>query len=335
MLRTGQAGQFDENEVFEQYDINEFLDKASLTSRRLKVAFKVALRAFRMHNDITTLMQHETFLREAADTANVAKSGFLANMSHELRSPLTSIESGLSTIEEVLTDPHADIEDLSDMLTAVFYARISSNRLMKLLNGILDLSKLETGKMDINVKQEDLRRIAQMACAEVYPLLKVKSLSLEITKDDTDTTICLDSERIIQVLINLLSNAIKFSSHGQTIRLSFSQITLQTDQEMADSGGEQALCLTVSDQGIGIPEDELLLIFDKFVQSSRSSKGAGGTGLGLSIASEITLAHGGTLRAENNHDGGASFILSLPQRSSSAPLRQDSHVGIKKEAFDD
>ena len=314
LLRTGQAGQLEEEDVFEQYDINNFLEKAELTSRQLKTALKVAFRNYRMQGEIEVIMQREMALREAADTANTAKSEFLANMSHELRSPMASIMSGLSTIKEVLEDPKADDEDKADLMLAIDYAQSSSDRLLGLLNGILDLAKLEAGKMEFNIQPADLAEVIMLACQEISSQAQVKWLSLKSDISVQDTIIPLDFGKMIQVVINLLNNAVKFTPEGREISISLTESNLPSGRCETDTGNYPALKLIVSDQGVGIPEDELSLIFDKFAQSKKTKDGSGGTGLGLSIAQNIVLAHNGSIHVENNPGGGARFIVSLPRR---------------------
>lgn len=312
LLRTGQAGQFDENEVFEKYDINDFLEKADLTSRRLKTAIKVALRAYRMHQNIQDAMQREKLLRAEADAANAAKSEFLANMSHELRSPMTSIKFGLHTIEEVLKDPQADQEDRDDCLKAIGFASDSADRLIGLVNDILDSSKLESQKMKFDIQSYDLIDIISSTMQEISPILNAKSITMKAEIDTSDTIVQIDRERIMQVLINLLSNAAKFSQNDTEITVSLSAGELSGGRRHTDDDVRSAIVLSVIDQGVGIPGNELTSIFDKFTQSSMTKDGSGGTGLGLSISHEIAVAHGGTLHAENNPEGGARFILTLP-----------------------
>ena len=220
LLRTGQAGQFDEEEVFEKYDINDFLEKAELTSRRLKTAIKVGLRAFRMQQSIEKIMKKEQVLRQTADSANKAKSEFLANMSHELRSPMTSIYFGLSTIKEVLVDPDSDDEDMDDVIQAIGFAEKSADRLLGLLNEILDLAKLESGKMDFDFKPGNLNEVITQACQEISTQIDQKSLIINSKLLETDTIITMDFGKMIQVIINLLNNAVKFSPEGSTISIS-------------------------------------------------------------------------------------------------------------------
>ena len=160
--------------------------------------------------------------------------------------------------------------------------------------------------MQYNMQPQDLLACVQEAADELQPLCVAKRLSLRITPPDIDTTLAFDGLRISQVVRNLLGNAIKFTLEGGQIDVSFDTGHLPSDKTV------DVLQLTVRDQGIGIPEDELESIFDKFIQSSKTQTGAGGAGLGLAICREIVRDHGGEIIARNNAEGGASLIVYLP-----------------------
>lgn len=117
-----------------------------------------------------------------------------------------------------------------------------------------------------------------------------------------------DHAKIIQVMTNLISNAIKFTPEGSTITVSIEEATLKKRKEQIP-----AVQVTVKDEGVGIPEDEIETVFDKFIQSSKTKKKSGGTGLGLAICREIIVHHGGKIWAENNQDGGATFSFMIPK----------------------
>ncbi len=305
LLRTGQAGQFDEETVFEKYDINNFLEKADLTSRRLKTAIKGALRAYRLHEEIISTMQREVLLRQEADAANLAKSEFLANMSHELRTPMHAILS-FSTFGEEKIDS-INKKKIKQYFTNI---RTSGERLLNLLNDILDLSKLESRHTDFNIHTHDLNATVEMAATEVSGLAHNRSLHIEVTPPPKPIVIEFDHGKILQVIRNLLSNAIKFSPEHGTIEIFFNSITLKADSGCSTAG----FIVNVKDQGVGIPEGELEEVFDKFVQSSKTKTGGGGTGLGLAICKEIIEGHGGTVWAKNNPNGGATFSFTLPSQ---------------------
>lgn len=303
LLRTGQAGQFDEETVFEKYNINNFLEKADLTSRRLKIAIKGALRAFRMHKEIQVMMQQEKELRKAAEAANLAKSEFLSNMSHELRTPMHAILSFAALGEE-----KAGVADANKLQR--YFSRIteSGERLMSLLDALLDLAKLESGHTKIIMQRYNIKDVVDIVVEELSKLIQNKSLHLKVIPPQIDTKAIFDKDKLIQVVRNLLFNAIKFTPEGEHISISFASSMLQSE----DGSKPPAIMISIADNGVGIPDGELESVFDKFVQSSKTKTGAGGTGLGLAISQEIINLHGGSIWAENNPQGGAVFNFTVP-----------------------
>jgi len=250
------------------------------------------------------LMEAEKAQHEA-EQANQAKSEFLANMSHELRTPMHAILSfsdfGISKLEST------DRKKLGH-----YFERIhtSGHRLLHLLNELLDLSKLEAGKMELSLQECDPLEIIQLCADELHALANDRNLRIEIQATTKDQMVSADAERLLQVIRNLLSNAIKFSSEGGTIEVSLSSMTLASDAE--EQKTTPGIRIQVADRGVGIPEDELENIFDKFIQSTKTATGAGGTGLGLAICKEIMELHNGHIYAENREGGGALFSMELP-----------------------
>jgi PAS domain S-box-containing protein len=232
--------------------------------------------------------------KEAAEAANRTKSEFLANMSHELRTPLHSILSFAGFgIKKHTTVPVEKLRAYFEMI------QHSGKTLLALLNDLLDLAKLEAGKMTFHFQTTDLRALISVVADEFSSLLSERHLTVHWSAPDGAAVVMVDAERLQQVLRNLLSNAVKFSPSGGTIAV-----------EMRCTAARAVV--SVHDQGPGIPEDELEKVFDKFVQSSTTKTGAGGTGLGLSICREILTAHQGRIWATNHPHGGAAFLFELP-----------------------
>ncbi len=236
--------------------------------------------------------------RDAAEFANRAKTEFLANMSHELRTPMHGILSyaqfGKKRIGRVPP------EKLLEYFTEI---DACGERLMALLNDLLDLAKLESGKMEYIHQLNDIEEQIDIVLAEFMPIAEEKQLHIDKQIRSECRYLLFDRDRIDQVLRNLLSNAVKFSKSGG--RILFATCTVfENDQRF--------LKVMVKDQGIGLPEDELDAIFDKFIQSSETKTGSGGTGLGLAICRQIISDHDGRIWAENNTDGGAVFSFTLP-----------------------
>ncbi|MGD2118086.1 MAG: HAMP domain-containing sensor histidine kinase, partial [Chromatiales bacterium] len=186
-----------------------------------------------------------------------------------------------------------------------FFRQIQDNgkHLLGLINDLLDLSKMEAGQMKYHFESYDLNQITAQCIDSLQQILYKKGIQAELQLHTERPVAECDSQRIYQVMTNLLSNAIKFSPADSRIEV-----------EIADADIEQqpALAIAVKDQGIGIPEDELETVFDKFIQSSKTRSGKGGTGLGLSISREIVQHHRGVLSAENRPDGGACFRFVIP-----------------------
>ena len=262
------------------------------------------------HSNVIRLRESERALRIAiarAEASDRAKSQFLANMSHELRTPMHVILSFAELGRGKASN--AKPEQLERYFENI---HTSGERLLRLLNDLLDLSKLEAGRMELRLQPQRLDRLAREMIEEIAPLAEEKGIQLELVEGSTREAHC-DAERMLQVLRNLVGNAIKFSPERHPIRIVIGDITPTQGEP---SRGDTALELRVEDEGIGIPPKELEQVFDKFTQSSKTLSGSGGTGLGLAICKEIVEGHHGTIRAENNPRGGATFIVVLPTESS-------------------
>ena len=233
--------------------------------------------------------------KEAAELANRIKSEFLANMSHELRTPMQGIlgfaKLGISKLERISKDK------LQLYLKEIVK---SGTSLLNLLDELLDLSKLESGKAQFKFEKHDLSELADNVILELSSLSRDKRILVDFQKPDFSDVVVVDAYKINQVIRNLLSNAIKFTAEQGFIRI-----------EIEDR--DQQIMFSMYDDGLGIPEAELEAIFDKFAQSSKTKNGAGGTGLGLAISKEIILAHQGEIWAENNPEGGAIMRFIIPK----------------------
>jgi signal transduction histidine kinase len=255
--------------------------------------------------DLQLAKEHAEDAKDVAERANQAKSEFLSNMSHELRTPMHAISSFAKLgLDKVDAGPRDKLQRYFHNIDA------SAVRLNHLLDDLLDLAKTESGKMTYTFAQHDICAILRSSMAEFKAMADARGVVLE-TRDDAGQAMAeVDEVRITQVFANLLSNAIKFSPAGGAV-------TARVTAESGEQGAGRVV-VVFADHGPGIPPAELELIFDKFVQSSKTKTGAGGTGLGLPIARELLSAHGGTVSAANRPDGGAEFRIELPA-SQTAP----------------
>jgi signal transduction histidine kinase/DNA-binding response OmpR family regulator len=243
--------------------------------------------------------------RDSAQSANTAKSQFLANMSHELRTPLNAIINYAEIIQE-------DLEDLGTEETIADVGKIQTagRHLLGLINGILDLSKIEAGRMEVEAHAFDVRTVINEAVDAVRPAAERSGnrLTVDISPEvDTATT---DSFKLRQCVLNLLSNACKFTSNGE-VRLSL-RIASEDDREL--------LKIAIADTGIGMTEAQVKSLFQPFVQADASTtRKYGGTGLGLAITQRLVALMGGRIDVESVHGSGSTFTVSLPRRLGEAP----------------
>ena len=251
-------------------------------------------------------------LEEKAEQLSLSsryKSEFLANMSHELRTPLNSL---LILAKLLAENPESNLNEKQIEFANTIYS--AGSDLLSLINDILDLSKVEAGRMDVNVSEVKLSDLRDFVERSFRAVAEDKDLGFEIDVHGANVppTIETDEQRLQQVIKNLLSNAFKFTSSGN-VKL---RIGLAEGRQFASealSRADAVLEFSVEDTGVGIPHDKLRLIFEAFQQADgTTSRRYGGTGLGLSISREIARLLGGEIHVESAVDEGSRFTLFLP-----------------------
>lgn len=322
ILRTGQPGQAPEVKVAIDYDINDYKDKADLTSSRLISSVVTALRGYRdlcrldnindiLEEKVTSRTADLEKAKEAAEAASHAKSIFLSNISHEIRTPLNAI---LGFAQLSLRNEKLPQENF-DMIQAI---EIAGNHLLDVINDVLDLSKIEAGEMKTENSDfilskliDDISIMFDMRCDQ-------KSLQWTLVNDyNTDIEVRGDQGKIRQVLINLLGNAVKFTDKGGV------------ELRILSSSNDQFV-FEVQDTGLGIPPAEKDLVFNMFHQTAGNIHTTG-TGLGLSISKRQAELMGGTLALDSRVDVGSKFTFSieLPAASKKVLVSAESDKNIR------
>ncbi len=273
--------------------------------------------------DITERKRAQKALRKARDKAveaNEAKSRFLANISHELRTPLNAI-IGYSELVE------GDLEQIGedDMADDIGKIETAGRHLLDLINEILDLSKVEAGKMEIYVEEIDVKEVVEEIAQTLQPVIADNGNTLRIDVEDAPETMRVDRMKFRQILINLLSNASKFTENG-LVRVN---VFCEKDD------GRQVGVFEIIDRGIGIPEDELDDLFEAFNQVDDSTtREFGGTGLGLTICKHFSELMGGDIAVESKVGEGSTFRVKIPVDVDEARRDRGGDDGDDKESLE-
>jgi len=236
--------------------------------------------------------------KEAAEEANRAKSTFLANMSHELRTPLNAVIGYSEMLQEL-----AEERGQSDLLPDLRRIRSAGKHLLGLINDVLDLSKIEAGKVELSIERLHVLPVIHDVVSTIHPLVEKNGNHLEVDCQEPLGAMLADQTRVRQVLFNLLSNACKFTSRGL--------IRLEAKRLRRD--GSDWVEFRVTDSGIGMSPEQLDRLYRPFVQADASTtRKFGGTGLGLTISREFCQMMGGSLSGESELGKGSVFTILLP-----------------------
>jgi signal transduction histidine kinase/CheY-like chemotaxis protein len=276
-----------ENFVAELKKLNEEYQKQNIHIKQQNDTF------IQLHNDLKVQAEELERQKEKAEESTQIKSQFLASMSHELRTPMNSI---LGLTELILEK--ASLEDKNRERLEVVLS--SGKRLMNLINDILDLSKIEAGKMEIRYEDVILDEVIEEVSTSITPLVNKRGIGFQVTRNiDTRMLINTDRGKVTQVLMNLLGNAVKFTDEGS--------VTLIISAE------DNLLNFEVIDTGIGISEQDKNLIFEEFRQADGSiTRKYSGTGLGLAISKKISDLLGGSISVNSKINEGSTFNFSIP-----------------------
>ncbi|MFF3157062.1 HAMP domain-containing protein [Streptomyces sp. NPDC057910] len=298
----------------------------SLLSESQRLAVQLQERSDELQRQQAELQRSNAALEEKAAllaTSSRYKSEFLANMSHELRTPLNS----LLILARLLADnPDAHLSEQEVQFAATIHR--SGSDLLQLINDILDLSKIEAGRMDVRPRQLPLIKVLDYVHATFRPITLDRGLAFELAVgEDVPREMYCDEQRLQQILRNLLSNAIKFTSSGR--------VELRVNRLKDTHDGQDLVAFVVKDTGIGIAHEKLPVIFEAFQQADgTTNRKYGGTGLGLSISREIAGLLGGRIVAESEPGQGSTFTLYVPVRYPGQVLGELEQPGPVAPAFD-
>ena len=248
--------------------------------------------------------------KKEAEKANKAKSEFLANMSHELRTPLNHI---IGFNELVLSKSFGELNATQEEYLSDVHQ--SSKHLLSLINDILDISKVEAGKLETKLCDVDLKTLLENSLTMIKEKALKHSIHLKLDTDGIPDIISADERKLKQIMYNLLSNAVKFTPNSGQVSVTATICKDNGNDESDDSDrARSAIIISVSDTGIGLNPRDLDRIFSPFEQvESSASRKFHGTGLGLSLTKSIVDLHGGKIWAESNGEGkGATFRFTIP-----------------------
>ncbi|EQB86974.1 hypothetical protein M918_11560 [Clostridium sp. BL8] len=235
-------------------------------------------------------------LKEAIEIDRL-RSDFFANLSHELRTPLTIIFGTLQLIEREQKEILIKDESLKKRVKTL---KQNCYRLLRLINNLIDMTKIDAGYFTVSLKNHDIIPIVEDISLSVVEFAENKGIKIQFDTEIEEKIIACDPDKIERIMLNLLSNAIKFTNPNGNIQINVYD-------------GESDIKIVVKDDGIGIPKEKLDSVFGRFIQVDKSlCRNHEGSGLGLSIAKSFVEMHGGTIKVESEYGNGTEFIIILP-----------------------
>ena len=262
----------------------------------LSAQLSTAIEKSTLHELLERRMRDQEKQMRALEKTNILKSDFVTHVSHELRTPLTSIKAYVETLCDNIDEP--SFKQRHEFLDIVSK---ETNRLIRIVNDILDVSKIEFGQRPLQRSPFELREVVDEVLSMLLPTLQDKSIEVKIEIPETLPRIDADPDLVKQVFINLLTNAVKYSPSKTTV-------TVRAEE------GPVAIAVSIADQGVGIPADEVDHVFDKYFRArSRKDQKLEGVGLGLAIVKNIVEQHGGSVGVESEEGVGSKFSFTIPR----------------------
>lgn len=277
------------------FSTQEFSDDKFRLLTSLSDQLSTALEKSRMHEMMERRIRSLEKQIKSLEAANMIKTDFVNHVSHELRTPLTSIKAYVETLGTHIEDP--GFKEKGEFLDIVSK---ETDRLIRIVNEILDVTRIEFGQRPLDRSVFDIRSIIADVVSMLAPTLKERRVDVRVEINETMPEIDADPDLIKQVFINLISNAVKYSPEGSTV-------TVRAVEQAVD------LVISIEDQGMGIPEDELENVFDKYFRVRGEGLKLEGVGLGLAIVKNIVEQHGGTVSVESEEGVGSKFTFKLPR----------------------
>ncbi len=295
MAQARDSGHYTNADVFGPVEVRQM---ASIYNQMMTTLGKqnLALEKSRdnLESEVAFRTQELVVARDAALTASRLKSEFLANISHELRTPLQAIIGYTDLVREDL-----ELECMTEQANDLNKSIRSAHVLLALINNILDLAKIEAGKMDLNLKSVDIKHLVDETIETIQPMAIANENKLIVQNNVEQLIISLDRQKVMQILLNLLSNACKFTAKGQVTFTLFNC--------------DKFLHICIADTGVGIAQDKLKFIFDKFTQIDGSqTRKFEGTGLGMAITQKFCQLMDGEIRISSELDIGTTVNVTLP-----------------------